>query len=148
MLGIPVATDKVEGPVPVLTFLGLELDNNQQCIRLPPDKHIKFLAELHTWSNHTHTTKQELLSLIGKLVPAGNLFLWHLISPCVHHCPESPPRPRYGLTLYGGLTCCLHGTIQLTSSTWTARWLLTSSFSPMPPGYWVAEYSSREDSSM
>ena len=85
-LGIPVTMDKVEGPAPVLTFLGLELDAIQQRIRLPPDKLTKLLAELHTWSNRTRTTKRELLSLIGKLsfaaraVPAGRLFLRRLIS--------------------------------------------------------------------
>ena len=43
-LGILVAMDKVEGPTSVLTFLGLELDANQQRIRLPPDKLTELLA--------------------------------------------------------------------------------------------------------
>ena len=37
-LGVPVATDKVKGPVPVLTFLGIELDSVAGCLRLPARK--------------------------------------------------------------------------------------------------------------
>ena len=85
-LGIPVAMDKVEGPVTTLTFLGLELDSTLQQIRLPPSKLSEILTELREWATRTKATKRSLLSLIGKLsfaaraVPAGRLFLRRLIS--------------------------------------------------------------------
>ena len=37
-LGLPVAPDKVEGPVTIITFLGIELDSVALEIRLPAGK--------------------------------------------------------------------------------------------------------------
>ena len=37
-LGVPLATDKLEGPSTSLSFLGNILDTNQMEIRLPTDK--------------------------------------------------------------------------------------------------------------
>ena len=37
-LGVPIATDKLEGPSTSLSFLGIILDTNRMEIRLPPDK--------------------------------------------------------------------------------------------------------------
>ena len=85
LLGIPVATEKVEGPLTVLTFLGLELDSITQEIRLTQGRLAEILTELEKWQNRKKATKRELLSLIGKLafaaraVPAGRLFLRRLI---------------------------------------------------------------------
>lgn len=85
VLGIPVAMEKVEGPLTILTFLGLELDSGMQQIRLTQGRLIEILAELRTWQARKKATKRELLSLIGKLafaaraVPAGRLFLRRLI---------------------------------------------------------------------
>ena len=45
-LGIPVAMDKVEGPLTVLILLGLELDSTLQKIWLPQDKLMQLLQEL------------------------------------------------------------------------------------------------------
>ena len=86
LLGIPVATDKVDGPATVLSFLGLELDSVLQQIRLPPNKLEEILAELTKWQSRNKTSKRKLLSLIGKLafaarsVPAGRFFIRHLIT--------------------------------------------------------------------
>ena len=85
LLGIPVATEKVEGPLTILTFLGLELDSVTQQIRLTQDRLAEILTELGKWQRRKKATKRELLSLIGKLafaaraVPAGRLFLRRLI---------------------------------------------------------------------
>ena len=85
--GFAVATEKVEGPSTILTFLGLELDSVEQRISLPKDKLDQMLQELQLWLHHRRkVTKRELLSIIGKLafaaraVPAGRLFLRRLIS--------------------------------------------------------------------
>ena len=86
LLGFPIAMDKVDGPATVLPFLGLELDSVSQQIRLPPDKLREILEELTKWQSCSKTTKQKLLSLIGKLafaaqaVPAGRLFITCLIT--------------------------------------------------------------------
>ena len=37
-LGIPVASHKVEGPSPVITFLGIQIDTLAMELRLPPQK--------------------------------------------------------------------------------------------------------------
>ena len=84
-LGTQVAMEKVDGPSTVLVFLGLILDSLRQEIQLPPEKLQDMLQELEQWLAKCNTTKQELLSLIGKLsfaaraVPAGRLFLRLLI---------------------------------------------------------------------
>ena len=84
-LGVPVATEKCEGPATCITFLGIVLDSSLQQLRLPPEKlqEISFLTR--SWLGLHKVTKRELLSLIGKLsfaakvVPAGRLFLRRLI---------------------------------------------------------------------
>lgn len=62
LLGIPVATEKVEGPLTVLTFLGLELDSITQEIRLTQGRLAEILTELEKWQNRKKATKRELLS--------------------------------------------------------------------------------------
>ena len=67
-------------------FLGLELDSILQQICLSPNKLREILGELIKWQSCRKTTKQKLLSLIGKLAfaarafPAGRLFIRHLIT--------------------------------------------------------------------
>lgn len=51
-LRVPVASEKVEGPLTCLKFLGIEIDTQWMCLRLPQDK----LADL----------KQLVASWIGK----------------------------------------------------------------------------------
>ena len=55
-LGIPVASEKLEGPTTALIFLGIVLDTSAQQLRLPPDK-LEELAELtRSWlSRHKAT---------------------------------------------------------------------------------------------
>ena len=85
-LGVPVAMDKVEGPLTTIVFLGLELDSTLQHIRLPQEKLEQLQQELQLWKECKKTTKRNLLSLIGKLafaaraVPAGRLFTRRLIA--------------------------------------------------------------------
>lgn len=43
-IGVPLAHEKTEGPVQVLTFLGIKLDTVQQTSRLPQDKLDKLLC--------------------------------------------------------------------------------------------------------
>ena len=66
-LRIPVAMEKLEGPVTCLPFLGIELDSELMCLRLPLEK----LAELRTlvaqWTHKKVCIIRELRSLVGKL---------------------------------------------------------------------------------
>ena len=67
LLGIPVASEKLDGPTTTLTFLGIVLDTSAQQLGLPPDK-LKELTELtRSWLSRHKATKRELLLLIGKL---------------------------------------------------------------------------------
>ena len=56
-LGVPIATEKVEGPTTNLTFLGLELNSTTRQISLPPDKHRDILTELQAWLHRRKATK-------------------------------------------------------------------------------------------
>ena len=84
-LGVPVATEKCEGPATCITFLGIVLDSSLQQLRLPPEKLQEISSLTRSWLGLHKVTKRELLSLIGKLsfaakvVPAGRLFLRRLI---------------------------------------------------------------------
>ena len=80
-LGLPIALNKLEGPIAVLSFLGLELNSNLLEVRLPAVK----LAEIHllisSWLGWKACTGKELKSLVGhlgfacKVVQPGKTFL-------------------------------------------------------------------------
>lgn len=83
-LGVPVATEKTEGPATALTFLGITLDSDLLEARLPPDKQSNLLDLLANLMARRKCTKRELLSLLGKLnfaarvVPSGRTFMRRL----------------------------------------------------------------------
>ena len=82
-LGMPVASEKVEGPATILTFLCIDLDTIKMKLRLPPSKFNEILQDLDGWLGHQKTTKRHLLSLIGKLafaVKISHLFNRQLIT--------------------------------------------------------------------
>ena len=66
-LGVPLASDKLEGPSTSLSFLGIVLDTDRMEIRLPSDKLTRTLALLQTWLPKKKATKREILSLVGTL---------------------------------------------------------------------------------
>ncbi|KAL5517936.1 hypothetical protein EMCRGX_G003583 [Ephydatia muelleri] len=72
-LGIPVASEKLEGPTTALTFLGIVLDTSAQQLRLPLDKLEELTGLIRSWLSRHKATKRELLSLIGKLSFAAKL---------------------------------------------------------------------------
>ena len=85
LLGIPVASHKLEGPAAGLTFLGILLDTVRFEIRLPEDKLVRLRALLSEWQGKKACTKRQLLSLIGHLqhacrvVQPGRSFLRRMI---------------------------------------------------------------------
>ena len=56
-LGVPIATDKLEGPSTSLSFLGIILDNNRMEIRLLPDKLARIQELLETWLPRKRLTR-------------------------------------------------------------------------------------------
>ncbi|KAL5509633.1 hypothetical protein EMCRGX_G005033 [Ephydatia muelleri] len=51
-LGIPVALDKLEGPVTTITFLGITINTTLQQLQLPPDKLQDMIQRKATCSTH------------------------------------------------------------------------------------------------
>lgn len=96
-LGVPVATEKVEGPSTCLTFLGLELDTETFEIRLPEAKRSSYLATVSSLLAAGSLTRRELASAMGKLsfasraIPAGRTFLRRLydLDRATSHLPPS-----------------------------------------------------------
>ena len=70
-LGVPVAPEKLEGPV--LTFLGIELDLQRLSVRLSDDKLAHLRQLLLDWGDRKVCTKRDLLSLIGVLQHAATV---------------------------------------------------------------------------
>ena len=85
-LGIPMAADKTEGPVPCLTFLGIELDTAAMQARLPQVKLDELRRLAVEWEGKSKALKQEAQSLAGVLnfacsvVPPGRAFLRCIIN--------------------------------------------------------------------
>ena len=84
-LGVPVAEEKVEGPLTSLIFLGILLDTEARELRLPEEKLIRLRALIRQWQHKKSCTKRELLSVIGqlhhacKVVRPGRTFLRRMI---------------------------------------------------------------------
>eukprot|EP00731_Ephydatia_muelleri_P003450 Em0001g3450a len=99
-LGIPVASEKLEGPTTALTFLGIVLDTSAQQLRLPPDKLEELTGLIRSWLSRHKATKRELLSLIGKLSFAAMLGSFTITSalmqkqePTLGGGPSTNPNP-------------------------------------------------------
>ena len=84
-LGLPMASDKTEGPTTKLTFLGIELDTEAMMARVPQEHLLKLNQLLSDWGVRTHATKAELQSLSGylnfitKVVRPGRAFSRRII---------------------------------------------------------------------
>ena len=84
MLGIPLAVEKVEGPSPVLEFLGICIDTVNMVIRLPEEKLRRTALVVQRWLHRRNATKREILSLVGvlqhaaKVVRPGRTFVSHM----------------------------------------------------------------------
>ena len=72
-MGIPVATEKCEGPATCITFLGIVLDSSPQQLRLPPDKLQEIASLTRSWLDKHKATKRELLSEPGSEVTGSHI---------------------------------------------------------------------------
>ena len=85
-LGVPLATNKPEGPSTSLSFLGIILDTNCMEIRLPSDKLARIQELLKTWLPKKKARKRQILSLVGtlqhatKVVRPGRAFFARMYS--------------------------------------------------------------------
>jgi hypothetical protein len=85
-LGLEVNWDKVEGPSPSLSFLGVQIDCVTRTLSLPPKKLSKFKELIASWSLKTKVSKKDLQHLVGKLnwcarvVFGGRSFMRNLIN--------------------------------------------------------------------
>ena len=66
-LGVPIASDKTEGPTTVLCFFGLELDSDEMVVRLPMDKVHDIIQKIEHAMSKRKVTLKALQSLIGVL---------------------------------------------------------------------------------
>ncbi|XP_060583687.1 uncharacterized protein LOC132739884 isoform X1 [Ruditapes philippinarum] len=112
-LGVPLAEDKTEGPTEVLTFLGLELDTNQMCVRIPELKVLEVTKKIQECLSNKKTTLKKMQSLIGSLnfccraVIVGRPFIRRLInSICGLNKPHHHIRVKEDICL--DLTMWLH----------------------------------------
>ena len=72
-LGVPLATEKLEGPSTTLTFLGVETDTTKMEIRLPDEELQYIRQELTTWMGKKRATKRHILSPVGQLQLASKV---------------------------------------------------------------------------
>ncbi len=66
-LGIPVASEKLEGPTSVIIFLGIEIDTKNMMLRLPAKKLDELQQLVKSWQERRSCHKRELQALVGKL---------------------------------------------------------------------------------
>ena len=59
-LGVPLASEKQEGPSSVITFLRIIIDTNNQGLRLPEEKLKRLLDTLAQWEQRKSCTCKEL----------------------------------------------------------------------------------------
>ena len=84
-LGIPIASQKTEGPARSLVFLGIVIDAVEGVLRLPEEKLRRLQRTIREWESRRTCTKRELLSIIGQLqhaccvVRPGRSFLRRMI---------------------------------------------------------------------
>lgn len=88
-LGVPMAPEKTVGPLPILSFAGIELDTQLQLARLPKDKLDKCtdLISNHLWRKKVTLVELQsmigLLNFAGSVIIPGRAFLRQLIDPTI-----------------------------------------------------------------
>lgn len=83
-MGVPIATDKTEGPTTYITYLGLGITSVSQTLFITHDNVTSLTEELNEINNHTKVTLQQLQSLhvcgllafCSRALPAARSFIW------------------------------------------------------------------------
>ena len=85
-MGIPLAPEKIVGPATRIPYLGIGIDSVEMMMYITQEKYEELVVILPNWRLRRSCTKQQLLSLIGKLsyvskiVQPGRIFLRRLIN--------------------------------------------------------------------
>ena len=85
VLGVPIASDKSEGPSTCITFLGIEVDTQNMELRLTKKKLQRVTAVLQQWLGQKAAKQRDLEPLVGllqhavKVVRSGCSFLQCII---------------------------------------------------------------------
>ncbi len=93
--GIPVASQKTEGPTTTLTFLGILINTHTFELQLPRDKLHRTQQLLREWSHKPSCTRHQLDSLLGICLMRLLLYLraersFAAYSPFFHaHCSHT-----------------------------------------------------------
>lgn len=89
-LGVPIATDKTEGPTTYITYLGLEINTVSQTFFIPHDKVTSLTEQLNEINNHKKVTLQqlqslcELLAFCSRSLPPARAFTFEALV-CLPH---------------------------------------------------------------
>ena len=70
-----MAPAKLEGPLPRLTFLGIELDTKSLMVQLPAGKLTELKVLVASWLGKQFCTRRELESMVGKLQHASKVVM-------------------------------------------------------------------------
>ena len=131
--GVPIAAEKTEGPVSVLTFLGLEIDAAAQSVKVPGDKLASLQAQLREAAARNKITLRQLQSLIGSLnfvckaVAPGRAFLRRLIDltrgiRLPHHRVRITKGARADMQAWSIFLSDFNGTVKFLDSEWRDNW--------------------------
>jgi len=72
-ISIQVADHKVEGPVTILVFLGIDLDTTDMIMHLPEEKLQLKTSTIREWLNRKAAKKREIPSIVDELVHATKI---------------------------------------------------------------------------
>ena len=129
-LNAPVKTSKVEGPTTNLTFLGIVINMNTMQASISMERKLELTMELHRIYSLPKCTKHQLPSLVGKLsfackvIPAGGIFLRHLIDlSCkvkfMHHYIDITAEARLDIAWWLAFLPSWDGTSYILETEWT-----------------------------
>ena len=85
-LGVPIASEKTEGPKTVIVFLGLELDTEAMVVRIPIEKVKEIIRKIENVRQKPKVVLRDMQSLIGSLqfacraIVPGRPFIRRLIN--------------------------------------------------------------------
>jgi hypothetical protein len=96
-LGLPVSIEKLEGPLPSLVYLGIQVDSLAMTASLSSDRLKQLQSQAEHWATRSSCTRRELQSWVGllsfaaKVVRPGRTFTRHAFSllSATHHLRKS-----------------------------------------------------------
>ena len=127
--GIPIAQEKTEGPVNVITYLGLEIDALNFQIRVPEEKMSALVLMLQDFMTKSKVTLRKMQSLIGSLnfvckaVGPGRAFLRRLVDLTrgvrqPHHLIRISKGARADLSAWIEFLHHFNGTVSFPNQLW------------------------------